>query len=90
MLSVNKQPFKTNWELQKTESCLVHIAFLTSKVFKTTSNVLNFDKNIVNIALIAFCSLVVAKLAHWLMSSKLLCGSLANSFLWLLFVLALL
>ena len=36
-------------------------------VFKTTTtNVLNFD---VNIALIAFCSLAVTKLARWPMSS---------------------
>ena len=30
--------------------------FFCSQVFKTTSNVLNFDVNSVNIALIAFCS----------------------------------
>ena len=30
--------------------------FFCSQVFKTTSNVLNSDVNIVNIALIAFCS----------------------------------
>ena len=61
-----------------------------SQVFKTTSNVLNFDVNIVNIALIAFCSLAVTKLAHWPMSRLLSCESLANSLLQLLFVLALL
>ena len=33
--------------------------FFRSQVFKTTSNVLNSDVNIVNIALIAFCSLAV-------------------------------
>ena len=43
--------------------------FFCSQVFKTTSNVLNFDVNIVNIALIAFCSLAVTKLAHWAMLS---------------------
>ena len=42
-----------------------------SEVFKTTSNVLNSDVNIVNIALIDFCSLAVTKLAHWPMSSLL-------------------
>ena len=36
-----------------------------SQVFKTTSNVLNSDVNIVNIALIAFWSLAVTNLAHW-------------------------
>ena len=54
----------------------------------STSNVLNFD---VNIALIAFCSLAVTKLAHWPMSSlSLSCGSLADSLLPLSFILALL
>ena len=43
--------------------------FFSSQVFKTTSNVLNSDVNIVNIALISFCSLAVTKLAHWAMSS---------------------
>ena len=33
------------------------------------SNVLNSDVNIVNFALIAFCSLAVTDLAHWAMSS---------------------
>ena len=33
------------------------------------SNVLNFDVNIVNIALIGFCSLAVSKLAHCLIFS---------------------
>ena len=32
------------------------------------------DENIVNIALIAFCSLAVTKLAHWPMLNLLLCG----------------
>ena len=43
--------------------------FFCSRVFKTTSNVLNSDVNIVNIALIAFCSLAVTNLAHWATSS---------------------
>ena len=47
-----------------TESCLVHVTFF--------SNVLNSDVNIVNIALIALCSLAVAKLAHWPISRLLL------------------
>ena len=64
--------------------------FFVVKYSKTTSNVLNFDVNIVNIALIAFCSLAVTKLAHWPMSSLLSCGSLADSLLQLSFVLALL
>ena len=65
--------------------------FFCSQVFKTMSNVLNSDVNIVNIAFIAFCSLAVTKLAHWLMLSLLLsCGSQANSLLQLSFVLALL
>ena len=46
--------------------------FFCSQVFKT-SNVLNSDENIVNIPLIAFCSLAVTKLAHWPMSSLLSC-----------------
>ena len=44
--------------------------FFCSQVFKT-SDVLNSDGNIVNIALIAFCSLAVTKLAHWPMPSLL-------------------
>ena len=64
--------------------------FFCSQVFKTTSNVLNVDVNAVNIALVAFCSLAVTKLAHWPMSSLLSCGSLAHSLLQLSFVLALL
>ena len=43
--------------------------FFYSQVFKTTSNVLSFDVNIVNIALIAFRSLAVTNLAHWATSS---------------------
>ena len=43
--------------------------FFGSQVFKTTSNVLNSDVNIVNIALIAFCSLAVTNLAHWATSA---------------------
>ena len=45
----------------------MHVTFFCSQVFKTTSNVLNSDVNIVNIvniALIAFCLLAVTKLAH--------------------------
>ena len=40
--------------------CACHFC---SQVFKTTSNFLNFDVNIVNIALNAFCSLKMTKLA---------------------------
>ena len=50
----------------------MHVTFLY-QVFKT-SDVLNSDENIANIALIAFCSLAVTKLACWLMSSLLSCG----------------
>ena len=53
-------------------------------------HVLNSDVNIVNITLIASCSLAVTKLAHWPLSSLLLCESLAESLLLLSFVLALL
>ena len=49
--------------------------------------VLNSDENIVNIALVAFCSLAVTKLAYWPMSSLLSCGV---GLLQLPFVLALL
>ena len=45
-----------------------------------TSEFKNSDENIVNIALIAFCSLAVTKLAHWPMSSLLSCGLLQLSF----------
>ena len=45
----------------------MHVTFC-SQVFKTASNVLNSDVNIINIALIAFCSLAVKKLAPWPMS----------------------
>ena len=64
------KPFKTNtnWELKKAVMfCARH--FFCSQVFKTTSNVLNSDVNIVNIALIAFCPLAVTNLAHWATSS---------------------
>ena len=54
------------------ESCLCTSLFY-SQVSKT-SDVLNSDENIVNIALITFCSLAVTKLAHWPMSSLLSCG----------------
>ena len=50
---------------------------------------MSFDVHIVNIAFIAFCLLAVTKLARWLMSSKLSCGSLVDSLLQLSFVLAL-
>ena len=62
-LSANEQPFKTNtnWELKKNSHVLCTSLFCI-QAFKTTSNVLNSD---VNIALIAFCSLAVTKLAHW-------------------------
>ena len=46
--------------------CACH--FFCSQVFKT-SDVLHSDENIVNIALIAFCSLAVTNLAHWATSS---------------------
>ena len=47
----------------------VHVTFFfCGQVFKT-SDVLNSDENIVNIALITFCSLAVTKLANWSMSS---------------------
>ena len=51
-----------------TESCLCASRFCSQGGFKT-SDVLNSDENIVNIALVAFCSLAVTKLAHWPMSS---------------------
>ena len=57
-----------------------------SQVFKT-SDVLNSDENIVNIALIAFCSL--ASLAD-VEFTLVWCRSLADSLLQLSFVLALL
>ena len=49
----------------------VHVTFF---VVKYASDVLNSDENIVNIALITFCSLVVTKLAAWPMSSLVSCG----------------
>ena len=53
----------------------MHVTFC-SQVFKTTSNVLTSNVNIVNIPLSAFCSLAVTKLAHgWPMSSLLSCGA---------------
>ena len=42
-------------------------------VFKT-SDVLNSDENIVNVALIAFCSMAATKVAHWPISSLLSFG----------------
>ena len=52
-LSANEQSFKTNgnWELKKTVHVLCTSPF-GSQVFKTTSNVLNFDVNSAKIALI--------------------------------------
>ena len=50
-----------------TESCLCASRFCR-QVFKMSDG-LNSDENIVNIALVAFCSLAVTKLAHWPMSS---------------------
>ena len=78
------------WNLKKQNHVLCTSLFLQSSINKKTSNVLNSDVNIVNIALIVFCSLAVTKLAHWPMSSLLLCGSLADSLLQLSFVLPLL
>ena len=49
------------------------VTVFCSQVFKT-SDFFNSDENIVNIALIALCSLAVTKLAHWPMSSLLSCG----------------
>ena len=51
----------------------MRVSRFCSQIFKT-SDVLNSDENIVNIALIAFYSLAVTKLAHWPMSSLLSCG----------------
>ena len=50
----------------------VHVTFFCSQVFKTS--VLDSEEKIVNITLIAFCSLAVTKLAHWPMSSLLWSG----------------
>ena len=49
------------------------VTVFCSQVFKT-SDVLNSDENMVNIALIALCALAVTKLAHWPMSSLLWSG----------------
>ena len=67
--------------------CTRH-SFFCSQVFKTTSNVLNSDVNIVNIALILLAG--GDKVGSMEMSSLLSCGSLADSLLQLSFVLALL
>ena len=63
------------WYIERgqTQSHVCARQFFCSQVFKT-SDVLNSDENIVNIALITFCSLAVTKLAHWPMSSLLSCG----------------
>ena len=66
----------------------MHVTFFSSQVFKTTSNVLNSDVNIVNIALILLAG--GDKVGSMEMSSLLSCGSLADSLLQLSFVLALL
>ena len=57
----------------QTQSHVCARHFFCSHVFKT-SDILNSDENIVNIALIAFWLLEVTKLAHWPMSSLLSCG----------------
>ena len=58
------------WQKQS-HVCARH--FFCSQVFKT-SDVLNSDENVVNIAMITFCSLTVTKLANWPMSSLRSCG----------------
>ena len=73
----SKQILIGNFEKQSHVLCTS--LFCSQVVLKTTSNVLNFKVNIVNIALIAICSLAVTKLAHWPMPSLLSCGSLADS-----------
>ena len=65
----------------------MHVTFF-SQVFKTTSNVLNSDVNIVNIAVILLAG--GDKIGSMEMSSLLSCGSLADSLLQLSFVLTLL
>ena len=62
------------------------MSLFCSQVFKT-SDVLNSDENIVNIALIAFCSLVVTKSRVY---SRVVWVSLVDSLLQSSFVLALL
>ena len=61
----------------------MHVTFFVVKYSKHS------DENIVNIALITFCSLAVTKLANWPMSSLRSCGvGLSDSLLQLSFVLA--
>ena len=61
----------------------MHVTFFVVKYSKHS------DENIVNIALITFCSLAVTKLANWQMSSLRSCGvGLSDSLLQLSFVLA--
>ena len=60
-------------ELGQTQNHVCARHFFCSQVFKT-SDVLNSDEGIVNIAFITFCSLAVTKLAYWPMSSLLSCG----------------
>ena len=69
------EPLLEYWYIErgKTQSHLCARHFFRSQVFKT-SDVLNSDENIVNIALIAFCLPAVTKLAHWPRSSLLSCG----------------
>ena len=69
----SKQILIGNFKTQSHDLCK---ELFCSQVFHTTSNVLNVDVNIVNIALIAFCSPVVAKSARWPMSSLLSCQSI--------------
>ena len=63
------------WYIERgqTQSHVCALNFFCSQVFKT-SDVLNSDENIVNIALITFCSLAVTKLANWPMLSLRSCG----------------
>ena len=55
----------TNWELEKNSHVLCPSLFC-SQVIKIPSNVLYSDVNIVNIALIAFCSMAVTNRQIWL------------------------
>ena len=52
----------------------VHVTFFVVKYIFKTSDVFNSDDNIVNIALITFCSLAVTNLANWPMSNLRSCG----------------
>ena len=57
-----------NIDMSKVAKHRVMFVHVSIQVFKT-SDVSRSDDNIVNIALITFCSLVVTKLANWPMSS---------------------